>query len=462
MNGPITLHARSARITRSLVMIATSIAMPAMAQEAQTSAQDAVASSPFDIIVTAQKRSQSINDVGLTISALSTQTLERQGIRSLDDLARSVPGLSFSGTDYGTPVFTLRGVGFYDSSLGGYPTTSVYVDEIPLPFPVLTTHANLDLERVEVLKGPQGTLFGQNSTGGAVNYIAAKPTRDLAAGIGGTVGRFGAGDIHAFVSGPLSETVSARLSGQYDFGNSWQRSFTRNDSLGRKDIVNGRLLLDWKPTETLKFELNVNGWRDRSDPQTGQFVATFPQTPSDGSFVDPRLNSYPFAPGNARSADWSPDHRPRANRRLYQVALRGDLNLTDDIVLTSISSYVHYRTRQTLDMDGTAVEDFDQLNAGRVRSFTQEMRIAGGVGTAFRWVFGGNYEDSRTYERNDYLFSQSTTALGYGLASGAATSDPGGERLGGLRRDEVDRAAGGVLAKKRALWPLQNFDTLKI
>lgn len=442
MNEPLGNRPRSAWIAGSLIAIMATMGAPVFAQETRSAPQDDVENSPFDIIVTAQKRSQSINDVGLTISALSTETLERQGIRSLDDLARSVPGLSFSGTDYGTPVFTLRGVGFYDSSLGGYPTTSVYIDEIPLPFPVLTTHANLDLERVEVLKGPQGTLFGQNSTGGAVNYIAAKPTRDLAAAIGGSIGRFGAGDIHGFISGPLSDTIGVRLAGQYDFGQAWQRSFTRDDSLGRKDVLNGRLLVDWKPSDTLKFQLNMNAWRDRSDPQTGQFVATFPQTPSDGSFVDPDLNSYPFAPGDARSADWSPDHRPRANKRLYQVALRGDLNLTDDIVLTSISSYVHYRTRQTLDMDGTAVEDFDQLNAGRVKSFTQELRIAGGEGTAIRWVVGGNYEDSKTYERNDYLFSQSTTALGYGLSSGAATSDQHMRNYAAFANGEYDLTDG--------------------
>ncbi|WP_374410069.1 TonB-dependent receptor [Novosphingobium colocasiae] len=372
--------------------------------------------------MTAQKREQSINDVGMTITALGADTLATQGIRSLDDLARSVPGLSFAGTDYGTPVFTLRGVGFYDSSLAGYPTTSVYVDEVPLAFPVLTTHANLDLERVEVLKGPQGTLFGQNSTGGAINFIAAKPTEILAAGVDATVGRFGQGDAGGFVSGPLSDTLKVRLAGKYQFGDGWQRSFTRDDSIGKKSVLSGRLLVDWKPVAGVKIALNLNGWKDRSDPQVGQYFGTFPQTPSDGSAVDPALQTYPFAPSNARAADWGPDHRPRASKSLYQIAMRGDVDIAPDVVLTSISSYVRYKVSQTLDMDGTTIQDFDQFNLGNNKSFTQELRIAGGEGGPLRWVFGGNFERSSTYEEDTYLFDQSTVALVYGLNSSGASA----------------------------------------
>jgi outer membrane receptor protein involved in Fe transport len=404
-----------------IALMTGAILVPVSAR-AQSAAAETQDNEVGDIIVTAQKRAQSINDVGLTITALGADALNKQGIKTLDDLSRSVPGLSFATTDYGTPVFTLRGVGFYDFSLAGYPTTSVYVDEVALPFPVMTTHANLDLERVEVLKGPQGTLFGQNSTGGAINYVAAKPTKSLAAGLDMSIGRFGAGEASGYVSGPITETLGVRLAGQYGYGNGWQRSFTRDDTLGKKNYLNGRLLVDWKPTPDLKIELNLNAWRDRSDPQAPQYIGTFPQTPSDGSAVNPVLRTYPFAPDNARAADWGPDHRPSADKRQYQAALRGDLNLTDNIVLTSISSYVDYHTRQTLDMDGTTVQDFDQYNSGRIKSFTQELRVAGGEGTSFRWVLGGNYEHSKTFERDEYLFNESTVAVVYGLGSSGATA----------------------------------------
>jgi outer membrane receptor protein involved in Fe transport len=391
------------------------------------SAASAAATDPADalgeIIVTAQKRSQSINDVGLTIAALGVETLEKQGIRSLDDLARSVPGLSYAGTDFGTPVFTLRGVGFYDNSLAASPTTSVYVDEVPLPFPVMTANTNLDLERIEVLKGPQGTLFGQNSTGGAINFIAAKPTTDLSAGMNVTVGRFGQGEANAYVSGPVTDTLGVRLAGQYGYGDPWQRSFTRDDSLGKRNLLNGRLLVDWAPTPDLKIKLNLNGWRDRSDPQAGQYFATFPQVVvPDGSSIDPVLRTYPFAPSDPRAADWNPSFRPKGDKWQYQAALRADLNLSDDIVLTSLTSYVRFHTRQTLDRDSITVKDQEFVDIGSVKSLTQELRVAGGEGTSFRWVFGGNYEHSKVFEKTLNDYSESTVANVLDVRKGIVTA----------------------------------------
>jgi outer membrane receptor protein involved in Fe transport len=398
------------------------IPVSAQAQEASASANSAGDAIP-DIIVTAQKRSQSINDVGLTITALGSDTLERQGIKTLDDLAKSVPGLSYAGTDFGTPVFTLRGVGFYDRSLAGYPTTSVYVDEMPLPLPVMTAHANLDLERIEVLKGPQGTLFGQNSTGGAINYIAAKPTDAFAAGVDVTLGRFGAGEANGYISGPITETLGVRLAGQYGYGSPWQRSYTRDDSVGRKNLLNGRLLVHWEPTPALRVALNLNGWRDTSDPQAAQYFATFPQVNSPGGVaVDPILRTYPFTPSDPRAADWSVDHRPAAYKRQYQAALRADLDLTDDIVLTSISSYVDHKVRQTLDVDAVSIQAFQYRQSGSVKSFTQEVRLAGGEGSSFRWVLGGNAEHTKSFEETSQEYGQATIANTLGVRSGGQSA----------------------------------------
>ena len=93
----------------------------------------------------------------------------------MQGLVRVTPGLSYVESGNAVPVYSLRGVGFFDTSIGARPTVSVYLDEVPLPFSIITTGASVDLERVEVIKGLQGTLFGQNATGGAINYIAARP-----------------------------------------------------------------------------------------------------------------------------------------------------------------------------------------------------------------------------------------------------------------------------------------------
>ncbi|MCP5171064.1 MAG: TonB-dependent receptor [Pseudomonadales bacterium] len=126
-----------------------------------------------EIIVTAQKRAESANEIGLSITALPGDKLAEQKLTSLEEITSAVPGLTFATSQQNTPILTLRGVGFNESSIGVYPATSLYVDEIPLPFPAMASHSAYDLERAEVLKGPQGVLFGQNSTGGAINFIAA-------------------------------------------------------------------------------------------------------------------------------------------------------------------------------------------------------------------------------------------------------------------------------------------------
>ncbi|HKQ81663.1 MAG TPA: TonB-dependent receptor plug domain-containing protein, partial [Steroidobacteraceae bacterium] len=189
-------------------------------------------------------------DVPLSITAASGEQLARRGITDTAQLAKVVPGFTYQESNYGTPVFTIRGVGFFDGSFGASPTVTTYVDQVPLSYSLLTRGATLDLERVEVLKGPQGTLFGQNSTGGAINYIAAKPTSDFAAGAGVSYGRFNAIDAEGFVSGPLSDTVRMRVALRSESADGWQKSLTRpGDHFGEKEFYNGRVLLDWTPTE---------------------------------------------------------------------------------------------------------------------------------------------------------------------------------------------------------------------
>jgi iron complex outermembrane receptor protein len=347
-----------------------------------------------EIVVTAQKRSESINRVGLTIQAVTGDQLAQQGIKNIADLTRIIPALTVSNSTYNTPVYTLRGVGFYDNSLAAYPAVSVYVDEVPLPFPVLTGQAGLDVERVEVLKGPQGTLFGENATGGAINYIAAKPTSELKAGVDLGYSRFNLFEGQAFISGPLSDTLRARISIKGASGGEWQKSFTRDDKLGASRLFAGRLLLDWDASSKLRFELNVNGSVDRSDPQAAQYFALNPQLP----VVPAGLTAAQFSPQNPRAADWNPNRRPHGNDRQVQAALRATYDVTDDLTLTSITSYVDFKRDQLNDPDGLAAEQLEFVFKGGLHSFNQELRIANGGANWFRYIIGGNYENNKSNE----------------------------------------------------------------
>src|SRR5260370_13083508 len=178
-----------------------------------------------EITVTAQKREQSAMDVGATLSVLSAEDLKIRRIEAPEDLANAVPGLTYTRSDYNTPIFSLRGIGFNSAGLANYPAVTFYVDQAPLVFGVLEANQMFDLERIEVLKGPQGTLFGQNSTGGAINLIAAKPTKDFESGVSATYGRFNLEETSGFVSGPPSDTLPGRVAFDQHLMGPWQREY---------------------------------------------------------------------------------------------------------------------------------------------------------------------------------------------------------------------------------------------
>ena len=317
-----------AGVSVACVVAVSAVATPALAQEAE----GASASSGFnEIVVTATKREQSLSDVGLTVAAVGADALRDQRIADVADLAAATPGLNFAPSPNATPVYTLRGVGFFESSLAAYPSVSLYIDQIPLPFPIYSTLTAFDLERVEVLKGPQGTLFGNNATSGAINFVAAKPTDQLSAGGEVTYGRFNRLEAQGHVSGPIADTLKARLAFRTAQTDGWQKSYTRDDTNGDIDTFAVRGLLDWEPTDQLKIQLNLNMWRDKSDPQAPAAILHTPQNDTSGPPAGPGaanwtpgyqwpITAYPLAPNNARAADWTPGVI-FANNRFRQAAV---------------------------------------------------------------------------------------------------------------------------------------------
>ncbi len=341
-----------------------------------------------------------------------------------------MPGFTYRPSDYGTPIFYIRGVGFNDIAVAVAPAVSVYVDQVPVPYLAMAQGVSFDLERVEALKGPQGTLFGQNSTGGAINFIAAKPTDTFSSGLDFTYGRFNQVDLQGFVSGPLSNTVRARLAVRHEGRDGWQISQTRpDDRLGVRDFTNARLILEWDATEALKLQFTASGWKDRSDTLASQFVSLAVQSPPPFGAADtPALIAARYtspAPRNPQIADWGAE-RPsvlppyigqsqiRGYRRddsFHQFALRGDLELSDRITLTSITAFAKFDQSAPYDSDGTAIDDFAITLNGSIKSFSQELRLAGSAGP-LQWVLGGNYahDDTIDEQKGDYYGSNTNVA----------------------------------------------------
>lgn len=376
-------------------------------QATQPAAAPAEQYAAGDIIVTAQKREQRLNDIGQAVTAIGGEALEARQVTTLADIAQIVPGLVFSNSASNTPVYTLRGVGFNDTTLGSYPDVSIYLDEAPLPFPVMTKLTGFDLDRVEALKGPQGTLFGNNATGGAINYIASKPTKTFEAGGRLSYGRFNTVDGEAYVSGPITDTLQARVSGKVTVGDDWQRSYTTDATTGKTRNYAGRVQLAWQPTERLRIALNGNGWLEKGDPTAFQLIGI--RNPGPGNPV----TGYPLAPQNARDADFTADLPPYLDNRLYQGIGRIDLDLTDDITVTSLTSYTDYKQNMAFDGDGTTLRNADfRFFGGGIKSFSQELRVANSGSGPLKIIAGLNYSSDKARDMSELDYRDSTINTG--------------------------------------------------
>lgn len=412
----------------SILSLATALPQAAFAQDvvgqaSGTGAPSGGATKPAasletdEIVVTANKREQNLKDVGLAVSVLQGEAFKRRQINNLADIANAIPGLTFANSAENTPIYTLRGVSFYETSIGAYPAVSVYADEVVLPFPALANHVAYDLERVEVLKGPQGTLFGSNSTGGAINFIVAKPTSTPTAGLNLTYGRFNQTIAEGYVSGPLTSTLRARVALRAEHGGNWQTSDTRpngpDGKNGRMRNVMGRLLLDWRPSDGARFQININGWQDKSDTQAAQLVGFQNVIPLSPPEVIAKNNLVSPSP---TSGDWTIGSLYGDNR-FFQATLRSDVDLAEAITMTTVTSYLNYHQRLGSDLDGSPVRVGGHgPNVGKVNTISQELRFSNGGATGFRYVLGGNIDQSNVRQVVNYDFTDSASGLRNGIS----------------------------------------------
>lgn len=427
------------------------------------------------VVVTAQKVRQNINDVGMSIVEVSGEQLTRNGIVVPEDLAKEVPGLVFARAQGGEPTYTIRGVGFNDVSISAPPTVGMYVNEVPLPYSSMAEGAMLDLQRIEVLKGPQGTLYGQNSTGGTINFIANKPTGDFE--LGGDVAYMSYDEISVdgFVSGPLSDSIRARVAFSTDDGGAWQQSETRHAILGAKRKYIGRLLLDWHPTDGLKAEFNLNGWIDRSDEQAPQALYLFyyppgpPGAPATPAPLLAAYNGYVAAelvpPNNARQADWDPavpfgaidpingtTHRGYGrNDSFVQTSLRVDYDLGDRAVLTSVTAWERLYENDLIDGDGLNVNNTNISQLGIVNTLSQELRLSGRLGR-LEWLIGGNYEKDHNHN-GAAIFSNGGILIPFGQIFGNYSTTPG-DSSGPVSLERVQTVAAFAHADYAIMQPL--------
>jgi iron complex outermembrane recepter protein len=360
-----------------------------------------------EIVVTAQRREQKLSDVGMTVVADTGDSLIEKGISDITDLAKVVPGLTATETPYGSPVLILRGVGFYESALAGSSPVAAYIDEVPIPYTRMAEGGGLDIERVEISKGPQGTLYGQNSTGGAINYVTNKPTQEFHTGADLSYGRFNDTDLQGFVSGPISNTLEARLAVRVHESGAWQESVSRDATLGDTRFTDARLLVEFHPIDNLRFELNLNGFNDRSDTQAVQATSFYPNNPATVSPAE--LTAVLTPPGNDRLADWAPGIPLRRDNYDTQAALKIDYSVTDHLDVISITAENRYRQNQATDAGGVDATVSDATQDGFITSLSQELRLQG-TEDRLKYVFGGNMSHDNIYDDSLYIVGDGSQA----------------------------------------------------
>src|SRR5271166_5186454 len=202
------------------------------------------------VVVTAQRRVESAQSVGIAISVLSGPSLADKSIAVVNDLQNAIPSLQVEPAfGSGQPQFRIRGVGFLDYTSNNASPVGVSLDDVPFSFPIQTQDQLFDLDRIEVLRGPQGTLYGRNTTGGEINFITNRPTSDGHGELSLEYGSHGELDAQGFLSGTIAEGLIGRLSLATEQGGAWQHDRLTGQKLGDKDKIALRGQLEWNPGE---------------------------------------------------------------------------------------------------------------------------------------------------------------------------------------------------------------------
>ncbi|EGD58700.1 TonB-dependent receptor [Novosphingobium nitrogenifigens DSM 19370] len=409
--------------TASLLALATlptlahADAAPEPATPTQTSAAQASLAND-DIVVTAQRRAEPAQNTGIALTVLTGDQLSKRGITNVNQLQDQVPNLeivpAFGG---GQPQFRLRGVGFDDYASNNAPTVGIYIDDVAYPVPAMTQSALFDIDRVEVLRGPQGTLYGRNTTGGAINFVSRTPTAQLSAGINLEYGKYDAFKGEAYISGPLSDTLRFRVSAVSEQGGGFQYNRDTNQSLGDANRTFGKATLEWRPSSAATITVSVHGGYDKSDLvglyltndfQTGGYGVGTPGAiiPADTNI---HATGWGFTPQFTSSFGWSANAKPGRDNMTQGGSINAAIDLSDAIRLTSITAYDYFRRAELQSWDASAANESEEFWYGNEHVFSQELRLSSSRPGKLDWV-GGVYYSHQL--QKDGFESDFTNSLG--------------------------------------------------
>ncbi|MDH3546562.1 MAG: TonB-dependent receptor [Gammaproteobacteria bacterium] len=273
-----------------------------------------------EIIVTAQRREQSLQEVPISIEAFSGLEIQQQGYRTLDDLAEFSPSVEIEVRMQDQNI-SIRGFGTVGSSLAYEQAAPIFVDGVVLGRTSLIKGALFDLERIEVLRGPQPVFFGQNAVAGAFSLITRKPTAEWEANVLAEVGNFGRMTLEGGIGGPLTDTLGVRVAGKYDDFDGFLTDVITGDTFPERRDTAGRLTLQWAPTEAFRATARLGTSYTDSGPEP---VAVCLGENSDLSAVELEALGIDRDDGVPLDTDALVPGRTSFNQLLHQVPDCGD------------------------------------------------------------------------------------------------------------------------------------------
>jgi iron complex outermembrane receptor protein len=353
---------------------------PAMAQEAQPSAQRPAEQTGGDIIVTARRREERLVDVPIAVTSFSADQLEKSGAIDVTEIAQSAPNVTLEpsrGTNSTLSAF-IRGVGQQDPVSGFEQGVGIYLDDVYLNRPQGAVLDIYDVERIEVLRGPQGTLYGRNTIGGAVKYVTKQLPQDLSVKVKGTYGTYDQADLVVTASAPVNDLVriggsAARLS-RGGFGT----NLTTGEDNYNKDIWAGRASVDIGGYgQPVLIRISGDYTKDKSNARGGHRL--IPGYASGAPVLDD--------PYDTRGGLIDPKQEVEA----YGLAINASAELTDRITFRSISAWRKDDSASPIDFDALPAVDLDVPAYYRNEQVSQEFQLLYDDGGMVQGMIGGYY-----------------------------------------------------------------------
>ncbi|MVZ96744.1 TonB-dependent receptor [Sphingorhabdus sp. IMCC26285] len=364
----------------------------------------------FEIVVTAQKREQNLQDVPIPIQVVSDEFINDLAADNISDISRFIPGLEVSAGSPTQPSYKIRGVQTSDFGVGTDPAVGVYVDGIYSARSGAAVLSFGDIERIEVLKGPQGTLFGRNSAAGAVSIITKKPVDRFEGKLQARLGNYAKKRIEGLLNVPIGDNLALRVNGLYNKRNGLFRDAATGERLNRENNWAARAALRWEISSDTDATLTWT--HDNLDQDARPAIGIVSIPPAPGQPPVPSVPADYLNPFKVPIFNDVIDNHETRNLDETSLTINHDFG---DIAFSSISSWRKFRTENREDEDGTNRVDlyFDTNNRERNESWYQELRLAGETG-AFNWIVGTSYFNEKAQQVSDtFTFTDTVnTTLG--------------------------------------------------